>query len=125
MAKFKVLERNRALMGAIGIYSNHLIEPTNDFCESFSTYFILFHVIFYIISFSVITLKTVSDFGAALQACLCVITGIQCGGMFLSIGLKMIKVKTLHLKLQKIVDEVYLSSVFSYEYFFLTNFLLI
>lgn len=118
MAKLKVLDKNRTLMSAIGLYPNRLTELTNEFFESFSNYFILFNVIFIIISCAVFLLNNGSDFGAALKAFLCIITGIQCGGMFLSIGLNMIKVKTLHLKLQEIVDDVYSSSVFSYKYFY-------
>lgn len=122
MLPFKVLKYNQALMAKIGIYSYRLTEPTNEFFNSSSTYFILFHVIvFVLIGGIVYATNNVSDFTIVLETCVTIIGGIQCGGMYLSIGLKMRKVKALHLKLQKIVDDAVTSRFFGGNVIFLTS----
>lgn len=106
MQKFKVLEYNQILMAWIGIHSHHLTKPTNEFFKSPVTYYVLFiTIVFSIISCAVYVFKNVSDFRSSLGACLVVIAGFQKGGLFLSTGLNMKKLKVLHLKLQEIIDK--------------------
>lgn len=57
------------------------------------------------ISSGLFVYKNVSQFELALHTSLIVIAGFQCGGMVLGVGLKMDKVKALHIKLQEIVDK--------------------
>lgn len=93
-------------MAQIGISSYRLTEPINEFFHSFSTHFVLFHlIVFGLIGGIVFAYNNISNFEIVLEACVTIIGGIQSGGMFLGIGLKMKKVKELHLKLQEIVDE--------------------
>lgn len=113
MQKFKVLEYNRRLMSAIGTYSDNLSEPTNEFFKSFFSYFILFHALFMSITSSAVFMyKNFSEMSIFMEAFLIFVSGFQYGGMYLGIGLNMVKLKALHLKLQEMVDEAYISSVY-------------
>ncbi|XP_055304812.1 odorant receptor 67a-like [Sitodiplosis mosellana] len=106
MAKFKVLKHNQELMALLGIHSHRLTEPTNEFFKLPVTYLVLFILCtFSITSCAMFAYKNFSQFGAALEAIYIMIAGVQCGGMYLSVGLKMKQVKLLQQKLQEIVDE--------------------
>lgn len=56
-------------------------------------------------------IKNTKEFGDALDPCFVIIGGLQLGGMYIGIGLKMKKVKAVQLVLQGI-DE---SNVVSYQ----------
>lgn len=100
------MEYNQISMSWVGIHSTKLSEPTNEFFKSFGTYYVLFSVIsFTILSSAVFVYKYSSDFKLISEPCLIVIAGLQCVGMFCSIGLNMKKIKILHILLQKIVDK--------------------
>ena len=119
MTKFKVLEYNRKYMTFIGIYSNRLTEPTNEFFKSFFTYYILAAVTSCLLTSGTFFLRYHAyEVKPALGAFKIVFSGIQCGGMFLGIGLKMIIVKALHLELQRLVDEGIAIVVSFFSFFF-------
>lgn len=104
--KFKVLLYNKTLMSYIGINSERLTEPSNEFFRSVGTYYVLFCALFLdVISIGLYILENVSQFSQIFQTFIVFIGGIQHGGMILSIGLNLKKVKLLHLTLQGIVDE--------------------
>lgn len=106
MANFKVFEYNQWYMTKVGLYSYNLTRPTNDLFKSFVTYYMLFFSIaFSIVSSATFSITHKSQFSLALETCFILIAGIQGSGVFLSIGLKMKKVKILHLNLQEIVDQ--------------------
>lgn len=106
MAQFEVLESNRKLKIWLGIYSNRLTEPTNEFFNSIATYYILFHALTILIATcAAVIFKEESQFEIASDAAVVAIAGFQFGGMFLSTGLKMKKIKFLHLTLQRTVDQ--------------------
>lgn len=106
MSNLKVLGYNQAFMAMIGINSHRLTDPTNEFFSSFMSYFILLNgIIFTTVSSSVFAFTHLSHIQIALETFLIVIAGMQSCGMFLSVGLKMKKIKLLHLKLQAIVDK--------------------
>lgn len=106
MEKFEVLMYNQMLMSKIGIYSYHLTDQTNEFFKSFATYYMLFSVFVIDTAASAMGIYENKDnLELVLEATLTVIAGIQCGGMYLSIGFNMKSVKALHLILQGIVDE--------------------
>lgn len=116
MAKFKVLEYNQKFMSRFGIQSHNLNEPTNEFFKSPATYYVLINVIlFTIISSAIFIYENVSQFELALQTSIIVIAGLQCGGMFLTFGLNIKKVKELHINLQNFVDEGDLKCIRSYK----------
>lgn len=105
MAKVEVLKYNRKVMTPLGIYSHRLTEPTNEFYSSIVPYyFICFDVIFLTISSAVFSVQNISAIRLALQNVTLIVAGMQCAGMFISIGINMKKVKLLHLKLQGIVN---------------------
>lgn len=66
-------------------------------------------IVFYLASSLCFVYKNLAQLRMALEGLLLVIGGIQCGGMFLNIGLEMITVNALHIKLQAIVDDVFSS----------------
>lgn len=105
MAKIQVLKYNQNVMAPLGIYSHRLTETTNEFYSSIAPYhFICFDVVFLTLSSAVFAIQNVSAITLALQNLTLIIGGMQCAGMFISIGINMKKVKVLHLKLQAIVD---------------------
>lgn len=105
-SKLKVFKQNHALMTKLGIHSYHLTEPTNDFFKSIGTYvFLIIIVVFYVIETAAYIILKTEDFRDAMDPCFVLIGGLQLGGMHVGFGLKMRKVKAVHLILQEIVDE--------------------
>ena len=106
MVKFKVLKNNQSYMSYLGIYSNRLTEPTNEFFKSFGCYLNVTAMVTAFIGCIVFVSKYhSSDVNGALGSFKLCFSASQCLGAFLGIGLNMIKVKALHLELQRIVDE--------------------
>lgn len=106
MGKFKVLEYNQNYMARIGIHSHHLNESTNEFFKSFVSYYYLFvFSVIFITASAVNVYQSWPQMDIISEPCLIVIAGLQVTGMYLAVGLKMKKVKNLHIELQGIVDE--------------------
>lgn len=106
MAKFHVLKYNQWIMNKFGIYSYRLTEPSNEFFKSIRSYYILFTI--FVINFipcAVYVYLHWPNFEVIFETMLCACGNIQTLGMFFNIGLQMKKIKVLHLKLQKMVDE--------------------
>lgn len=104
--KLQVLEFNQNFMAHIGINSHHLTESKNEFFRSIPAYFILFNLIVCcVISSSVFAYQNLENLELVLVTSLVIVAGFQTCGMFLSVGLNMTAVKTLHLRLQEIVDD--------------------
>lgn len=115
MVKFEVLKKSQSLMSLLGIYSYRLTEPTNEFFKSPIALHILVTLIStQMISSGLFVSKNLEQFTMAIDGLLVCIAGTQSSGMFFSIGLKMKKIKLLHLKLQDIVDAV-VSSMFHFS----------
>lgn len=102
---FKVLKHNQTLMAWLGIHSYRLTETNNEFFKSFGTYYILFSIVSVFMISSAYTALFSFEFQTVIQAWLLVVAGLQSGGMFLSIGLQMKKIKMLQSKLQEIVNK--------------------
>lgn len=93
-------------MSWLGLYSHHLNEPTNEFFKSFVALWTFFIMVLAIITSFWYMLDNWSiHVKQSLGAFKIAFAGIQSGGMFLSIGMKMGAIKTLHLKLQEIIDK--------------------
>lgn len=106
IGKFQVLEYNRISMGWLGMHVKNLHDPTNEFFNSFISYYVLFIVISFTIMSSVVYMYlNKSHFEIISESSLVAIAGIQVAGMFLTIGMNNQKVKALFLKLQNIVDK--------------------
>lgn len=106
MNKLKVLTFNQAIMSKLALYSTESIDPVSEFFKSPITYYFLFNAfILDIISCGIFVYQNFTHFELALETFFVVIAGLQSGGMFLSFGLKLDKVKSLQLELQKIVNN--------------------
>lgn len=106
MEKFCVLKYNQRVMSTWGIYSYRLTEPTNEFFISIGTYYMLFMmIVIEIIGSLMYVYLHWPNFEEIFEPFLIACGNAQSTGMFINIGLKMKKVKLLHLKLQEIVDD--------------------
>ena len=100
MARFKVHKY------PLGLHSYNLTDPSNEFFESFANFSILFILVtFFMIPSGAFVYLYWPNLEIILEPLLSVMCGFQYGGMYLSVGLNMKKVKFLHLELQRIVDE--------------------
>lgn len=105
MAKFKVLKYNQMLMSWQGIHSHRLSEPTNEFHRSLSSYYVVFTLFAFVIASAVRIHSYWPEVEPILKPCSVAFGGVQCVGMFISIGLQMNRIKALHLELQRIIDK--------------------
>lgn len=105
MAKFKVLKYNQVLMSWQGIHSMNLAEPTNEFLRSPSSYYVTFTLFAFVVSSAVRIHGYWPEIALILKPCSVAFGGVQCVGMFICIGSQMKCIKTLHLELQRIIDE--------------------
>ena len=106
MAKFKVHKYNQAFMARLGIHSYNLNDPANEFFKSIATFYnLITATVFFVTSSAAFVYLNWPNLEIVLEPFLIVLAGVQYGGMFLSVGLNMKKVKLLHITLQKIVDE--------------------
>lgn len=107
MSRFKVLHCNRTFMARLGINSHSLRSLTNEFFHSVPAFCITsITIIFTIISCIVFIYKNFENYESVIDAAMCLFAGLQCCGMFISIGLNMKNVKALQLKLQEIIDNI-------------------
>lgn len=106
MSKFKVLKNNQAYMAWLGIYSHDLLEPTNEFFKSFSSYYILIFMLIALWGSAVFIQENWSvQVKPTLGAIKISFTAAQVFSSFSSVGINMNKIKALHLGLQQIVDD--------------------
>lgn len=115
MSKFKVLEYNQSVMARLGIHSHHLHANTNEFLKSFVTWYYLCTIIFFIFGSIMFICINWPAYEVISEPCLIAVGCMQVLGMFIGVGLKMKKVKKLHLRLQEIVDN---STYFNFLYKF-------
>lgn len=106
MAKFKVLKVNQTYMSWLGLYSYSLTEPTNEFFKSIGSYYNLISMVALFVTSCVFIYKNYStDITAAMNAIKVCVSTVQWVGIFIGLGLNMIKIKSLHCELQQVVDE--------------------
>lgn len=104
--KFKVLKVNQDYMTWLGIYARDLTETTNPFFKSIGAYWILGAMTICVIASWVYVREFWTiDVKSALGALKILAAGIQCFGMFLSVGLTRSQTRAFHVALQKIVDQ--------------------
>lgn len=104
-SEFQVFANSQAIMTRIGLSSHRLTEPTNEFFKSFVPYYSLSFLSINVIFCGVIMFRHAPNLDLIVEPLMIIIAGVQSGGMFLSVGLKMKSVKTLMLATQKIVDD--------------------
>lgn len=109
MAKFKVLKYNQLYIQISGFIhsTDNLNDPPKNLFKLLSTYLILFVIFaFFELSSFLFFYKHFDQFDAALETIYIMIAGVQICGMYLSVGLKMDKVISLHIKLLNIVEGI-------------------
>lgn len=101
-----VLKYNQILLTWIGISSNRLNEPTNEFLKTINCYVMLFGLTGSMIVCGAFAMYNSQDnIPEMLQAFYIVSAGIQCVGSYVSIGINMKMVKSLQNDLQRITDN--------------------
>lgn len=105
MAKYQVLKYNQILMKWQGIHSNRLTDPTNEFHKNFGCYYVTCILFAFIITSAIKIYNYWPNVDLILKPCSVAFGGVQVVGMFICIGLQMKNIKSLHLKLQAMVDE--------------------
>lgn len=105
IGEFKALAYNQALMTRLGLSSHRLTENSNEFHKSFVPYYNLSFLSINLILCGVIMFWNWPDLDSILEPLLIIIAGVQSGGMFVSVGLKMKQVKKFYLAVQKIIDD--------------------
>lgn len=106
MAKFKVLKYNEFSITRLGFCPfEFLSKPIrNEFFKSLSTYFIVMHMVAFLICSLTCVYQNMSRIDVALRTSIVTIGTSQALCMIISFGSKMKKIKAVHLKLQQIVD---------------------
>lgn len=106
MAKFfRVLKYNQDSMALIALHSHHLNEPTNEFVTSIIAYYVSILNFFIIASSFVDIYKYWPNLAFILVFLALSAAGVLAAGMYISVGLKMKKIKELHNLSQKYIDE--------------------
>lgn len=106
MAKFKVLDYNKALMAWFGGHGSGFPKSNRAFFTSFGSCYVLFYVIgFIIISSAVFVYDQWPNYAMLLGPCFIIIAGIQSGGMIICFGLEMPIINMVNRKLEMIIDK--------------------
>lgn len=106
MSKFKVLESVETNLTWLGIRFDRMAELTNEFFTSFPPYHLVIVSIASITSAGMFIYSNWPNLVVIFQSSTIVsLTLVQVNGMFLNLGLRMKKVKTLHFRLQDIVNK--------------------
>lgn len=106
MSKFKVLEYIETPIVWLGIRFHRVTEPVNEFFVSFMPHYLVFVSISAVVSTGMFIYSNWPNLEVILQSSTIIFNAmIQVTGMFLSFGSQMKHVKTLHFRLQDIVNK--------------------
>lgn len=105
MAKFKVHKYIQAFLAPMGMHSYKPEEPTIELPKRVFAYYALISLIFSIISSIMFFYTHLDDVKEALQAFKICAGTFQSGICIFALGFQLKKIKTLHLRLQEIVNE--------------------
>lgn len=101
----KVLKFCLDYLTLIGICSDRLYDPTNEFFKNINSYICLFGFLGPLLSFSAAYIVTnFADLELSTNAMIVLTAGIASFGGWFTIGLKMKTVKLLYREIQEIVD---------------------
>lgn len=108
MVKFKVLKFNEFILIHLGMFSNRLpAKPSEDgFLKSVKVYHILLVSTSYFISGSMFAYRHWAQFTLALRTFGFTLGGTQALCMFHCFGMNTTKIRTVHHKLQELVDKL-------------------
>lgn len=105
MKKFRILERSQNLMTRLAISSQCLTDPRNEFFTRLMAYYIAFLLYAFAVTHWAVVFKYWPDLSLVLHPFAMSLAGLQCGGVYLSIGFQMKNIKKLHIELQSVIDE--------------------
>lgn len=105
MSRFEVLKYNTIYLRWLGYRPYRSTEQTNEFFRSFLSYFTSLATICFVLSSIAFSYKYFPDLELMSVSCITALGGFQSVCMFLSFGMKMKKIKEVHVKLQKLVDD--------------------
>lgn len=104
-SKFAVLKNNQMYMAKLGLHSYRLHEKTNEYAKTFAAYYIQLSMLMAMfVSALFIYVYVETELKASLGAFKIIIGTGQCAGTFFCLGMKLSKIKALHIKLQELVD---------------------
>lgn len=106
MTKFKVLKLNEDILIHLGMFSNQFPEKQSDgFFKSLRICHILFISMTFIVAGSLFAYRNSVQFTLALRTCTFTLGGAQAVCMLICFGLNLSKIRTVHFKLQELVDK--------------------
>lgn len=103
---FSVLEYHKFALTKLGIYRSASQNKNNVFFKSFVSYYVSIVLFTFIITGLAFVHENISDITIALRALVFIIGVIQALCMFHCYGIKVSKIKDVHIKLQEIIDEI-------------------
>lgn len=101
----KVLKFSENYLTFLGICSNQLNQPTNEFLKTANSYVILIGFLMLNTFSAAYIYQNYSDMETSINALFALSAGIANAGSYISIGINMKTLKRLHNELQKIVDN--------------------
>lgn len=105
MVNMRVLARNENVMAWLGMDICSNDASSSKFFKSITTYYFAFIIYAFLIgSNAVMVYNSWPEITSMWQPLSIVFSGFQIGGMYLSIGVHLKKMNTLHFQLQQIVD---------------------
>lgn len=106
MSKFKVLEYHETILTFLGMRFHRLAENSNEFFISILPYYLLITSLSSVLSTGMFIYLNWPNLEVILRtSSIIFIAMIQVSGMFLSFGFSMKTVKSLHFRLQEIIDK--------------------
>lgn len=112
MSKFKVLKLNESILIQLGIFSNQFPkEPSHGVFNPLKVYYILFISASFVLSASVFVYQNAAQFTLALRTCEFLVGSAQGAVMLICFSASLSKIRVVHLKLQKLVDELTLEGI--------------
>lgn len=106
MKAFDVLKYQKLVLTTLGIYPTASQNGTTLFLTSFSSYCVLLVLICYAMMGSAFVLANLSELTTALRAVIFIIGVSQATAMFFCYGINVGQIRTVHIKLQEIIDGI-------------------
>lgn len=103
---YRMFKYHKWILAKLRIYQAQPQNEINIFLKSFSFYYEVILTIAFDTSNIVFQIQHISqDFSVALRACIFLTANTQAMFMFLFYGINVTKIRDMHIKLQRIIDE--------------------